>query len=205
MLTNTSARQTPARQRAARGKSDVASDVAIAVAKNLREARRLRGHSLDALAQISGVSRAMLGQIETGKSIPTVALIWRVADALGIPVADLVSRSNDPPYHIQRYSARRDERDQGTTGQQRTITASSRSGGPTIHEIRLTPGVRDVALDTVSLGIVAVYVAAARIVLTIPDGSHVTLDVGDAVLLKSAAGLQFSNPEDVPAVALVVG
>src|SRR5208283_4904997 len=39
------------------------------------------------LAKVSGVSRAMLGQIETGKSTPTIALLWKVATALGIPFA----------------------------------------------------------------------------------------------------------------------
>lgn len=47
--------------------------------------------SLETLARFSGVSRAMLGQIETGKSVPTIKLIWKVAKALGVPTATLIT------------------------------------------------------------------------------------------------------------------
>ncbi|MCS3451237.1 MULTISPECIES: helix-turn-helix domain-containing protein [Bradyrhizobium] len=58
--------------------------------RNLRRLRTSRGHSLERLAKQSGVSRAMLGQIETGKSVPTIALLWKVANALRVPFANLL-------------------------------------------------------------------------------------------------------------------
>jgi quercetin dioxygenase-like cupin family protein len=33
----------------------------------------------------------MLGQIETGKSVPTISLLWKVANALGVPFANLIA------------------------------------------------------------------------------------------------------------------
>jgi transcriptional regulator with XRE-family HTH domain len=45
----------------------------------LREARASRGWSLDRAAQETGVSKAMLGQIERGESSPTVATLWKIA------------------------------------------------------------------------------------------------------------------------------
>ncbi len=32
----------------------------------------------------------MLGQIETGKSVPTIGLLWKVANALNVPFANLL-------------------------------------------------------------------------------------------------------------------
>ena len=32
----------------------------------------------------------MLSQIETGKSVPTISLLLKVADALGVPIANLL-------------------------------------------------------------------------------------------------------------------
>ena len=58
--------------------------------RNLRRLRTSQGHSLERLAKQSGVSRAMLGQIETGKSVPTIALLWKVANALHVPFANLL-------------------------------------------------------------------------------------------------------------------
>ena len=70
-----------------RPKTDVPPDVA----SNLRRIRHDRGYSLENLAKLSGVSRAMLGQIETGKSVPTVTLIWKVSKALGVPATTLIA------------------------------------------------------------------------------------------------------------------
>lgn len=49
----------------------------------LRELRAVRNLSLDKLAHESGVSRAMLSQVELGRSTPTITVLWRIARALG--------------------------------------------------------------------------------------------------------------------------
>jgi transcriptional regulator with XRE-family HTH domain len=70
---------------------DVSAELSVILGKNLRRLRTRRGHSLERLAKLSGVSRAMLGQIETGKSTPTISLLWKVATALDIPFATLLA------------------------------------------------------------------------------------------------------------------
>ena len=52
--------------------------------------RSRQGHSLERLSKLAGVSRAMLSQIETGKSVPTISLLLKVANALGVPIANLL-------------------------------------------------------------------------------------------------------------------
>jgi XRE family transcriptional regulator, regulator of sulfur utilization len=52
--------------------------------------RQGEGLSLDGLARQSGVSKSMLSQIERDKTNPTVAVVWRLANALGVEVADLL-------------------------------------------------------------------------------------------------------------------
>jgi transcriptional regulator with XRE-family HTH domain len=60
------------------------------ISTNLKRLRTRQGHSLERLAKLAGVSRAMLSQIETGKSVPTISLLLKVADALGVPIANLL-------------------------------------------------------------------------------------------------------------------
>lgn len=72
-------------------------DLPAIVGRNLRRLRVRQGHSLERLAKQSGVSRAMLGQIETGKSAPTIGLLWKVATALGVPFARLIA--TDEAHH----------------------------------------------------------------------------------------------------------
>ncbi len=71
--------------------ADAVDELSVIVGHNLRRLRTKQGHSLERLAKISGVSRAMLGQIENGKSVPTISLLWKVATALGVPFATLIA------------------------------------------------------------------------------------------------------------------
>ncbi len=49
------------------------------IAETLKSFRRERGWSLDKTAQETGVSKAMLGQIEREESSPTIATLWKIA------------------------------------------------------------------------------------------------------------------------------
>ena len=60
------------------------------VAKNLQMIRKEQNLSLDKLADLSGVSKSMLRQIEMGKSSPTVATLWKIANGLHIPMTALL-------------------------------------------------------------------------------------------------------------------
>ncbi|MGG5289429.1 helix-turn-helix domain-containing protein [Pseudomonas shirazensis] len=57
------------------------------VALNLQRLRSKRLLSLDALARVSGVSRAMLAQIESGRSVPSIKVLCKIARALKVSVA----------------------------------------------------------------------------------------------------------------------
>ena len=49
------------------------------IAATLKRLRNERGWSLDKTAQETGVSKAMLGQIERQESSPTIATLWKIA------------------------------------------------------------------------------------------------------------------------------
>jgi transcriptional regulator with XRE-family HTH domain len=75
-----------------RGKrTDHSTALLTTISTNLKRHRTRQGHSLERLARLAGVSRAMLSQIETGKSVPTISLLLKVADALGVPIANLLA------------------------------------------------------------------------------------------------------------------
>ncbi|WP_040595668.1 helix-turn-helix domain-containing protein [Paracoccus zeaxanthinifaciens] len=69
------------------------------VGDNLREARARAGLSLSAAAEATGVSKAMLGQIERGESSPTMATLWKLCRGLQLPLTALIgpSRSDSAP------------------------------------------------------------------------------------------------------------
>lgn len=70
---------------------EVVTDLAPVVGANLRRLRTSRGLSLEKLAQRSGVSRAMLGQVELGQSAPTINVLWKIARALDVTFSTLIA------------------------------------------------------------------------------------------------------------------
>lgn len=58
--------------------------------KNIAVIRKSRNFSLEELSKRSGVSTGMLSQIEQEKVNPTVAVVWKIAYGLDVPVSDLL-------------------------------------------------------------------------------------------------------------------
>jgi XRE family transcriptional regulator, regulator of sulfur utilization len=60
------------------------------VAQNLKSLRDEKNLSLDGLAELTGVSKSMLGQIERGDSSPTIATLWKIANGLKVTFSALL-------------------------------------------------------------------------------------------------------------------
>ena len=61
----------------------------------LRALRTGRAWSLDRAAQDTGVSKAMLGQIERGESSPTIATLWKIASGFNTSLSSLIEPMPD--------------------------------------------------------------------------------------------------------------
>ena len=55
----------------------------------VRERRQRRGWVIEELARKTGLSKAYISQIETGKAAPSLATVERLAEALGVPLPSL--------------------------------------------------------------------------------------------------------------------
>jgi len=64
-----------------------------AVGRRVRAARAARGWTLDQLSEHSGVSRRMVVNVESGSSHASITTLLRLATALHVSLADLVSDS----------------------------------------------------------------------------------------------------------------
>ena len=60
---------------------------------NLRSIRAESGLSLSKAAELTGVSKAMLGQIERGESSPTIATLWKIAKGFHLPLTALIDEA----------------------------------------------------------------------------------------------------------------
>lgn len=66
------------------------------IANNLAKLRKSRGLSLDQVAELTGVSKAMIAQIEKGKSNPTVTTLWKIANGLQVSFSVFMKEEEGP-------------------------------------------------------------------------------------------------------------
>ena len=79
--------------------ADVAQ-VSLAVANRIRNWRKDKKLSLDELSRRASVSKGMLVEIEKGAANPSIAILCKLAAALGVSVADIVNVSSEPVVHV---------------------------------------------------------------------------------------------------------
>jgi len=72
-------------------KPPVATNAPPEVGAALQRLRLARGLTLEDLSRIAGVSKSMLSQIEREKANPTIAITWRLANALGVAIGELLA------------------------------------------------------------------------------------------------------------------
>lgn len=179
-------------------------DVPAIVGTNLKRLRKAQGHSLERLAELSGVSRAMLGQIETGKSVPTVSLLWKVADALGVPVTDLIATpGGSATVVLPRAGAAVLTTSNGRFAR-RPLFPLDRFRGAEFYELRIAPGHAE-SMRALPAGTREnLVVASGELRLAIDDGRSIALAEGDAILFEGDVPHSYENQTESEVLAFIV-
>ena len=180
-----------------------ANDLTTVVGDNLKRLRNQRGLSLEKLAQQSGVSRAMLGQIELGQSAPTINVLWKVARGLGVNFSALITGQAAPaPLVLRKKDAKL------LTSSDRTFT--SRALFPVdqprrveFYELRLAGNGRERA-DAHPAGTVEnLVVTEGAVEIELGSQRH-ALDAGDAILFPADEPHVYKNRGKSEAVMYLV-
>src|SRR2546422_1584618 len=81
--------------------------IARRLGERIRELRLRKGMTLEKLSSACGVSRSMLSQIERQEANPTLAVTWRIAEAFGLSLDELVQApAQSSVFHLIRRSDR---------------------------------------------------------------------------------------------------
>lgn len=154
------------------------------VGKHLRQLRDQRGWSLETLAQTAGVSRAMLGQIELGQSVPTIKTVWRIARALEVPFSALLGTSEDTNVTVLRAGASKVLASADGSFSSRALFPFGSPRKVEFYELRLAAKGVELA-EPHAPGTVehlAVTKGAVRIVV---DGRNFDLEHGDSIVFDA--------------------
>ena len=175
---------------------EAALDLAPVVGVNLRRLRVRRGLSLEKLANKSGVSRAMLGQIELGQSAPTINVLWKIARALDVTFATLIqAREAGGPTVLKRAQAKV-LTSQGGQFSSRALFPFDGPRRAEFYELRLAPKAGESA-DAHAPGTVEnLVVAEGQLELVVGEGTHREthrLDTGDAIVFEADVAHVYTN------------
>lgn len=185
------------------GRSAEDTNLTPVLGANLRRIRTKRGLSLERLAAESGVSRAMLSQIELGHSTPTINLLWKVATALGVPFSALISSRDRAGFAVLR------------SGDAKVLTSregkfTSRALFPfdsprrfEFYELRLAPRSEEQA-DPHAPGTVENLVVSAGSVEIQAENERFILDAGDAIVFHADVPHAYRNLGERDAVMYLV-
>ncbi|WP_437722563.1 helix-turn-helix domain-containing protein [Sorangium sp. So ce861] len=182
---------------------DAPADLTAVVGENLRRLRTRRGLSLERLSKVSGVSRAMLGQVELGRSAPTINVVWKIARALGVPFSALVSnRSSSGPMLLRGDRAKRLTSHDGKFTS-RALFPFDAPRTVEFYELRLAPlGIENA--DPHPPGTMENIVVSHGTVEISVDGQRFLLATGDALVFQADVPHVYRNPANVDSLMYLV-
>ena len=173
--------------------ADSAADLTPIVGANLRRLRVKRGLSLERMAKASGVSRAMLGQIELGHSTPTINVVWKIARALDVSFATLITEHAGTSTALVRRDRAKLLTSQDGSFTSRALFPFDEPRNVEFYELNLSPHSVEEA-DAHPVGTTEnLVVQSGTLELTVGNVRH-RLDTGDAIFFEADLPHSYRNP-----------
>ena len=165
--------------------------------ERVQELRADRGLTLQELADRSAVSVSMLSSVERAAKAPTITVLSRIADGLGVPLAELVAEPAQDRVIVRR-AADQDVSDH-PGGWRRTILSPVVPGvNVELLRTELPPGCDAGSFPAYAPGSHEyVVVQEGTLVLTVGE-QRLTLTAGDSAYFAADVVHGFANPGSEP-------
>ena len=171
---------------------------------NVRKKRHERHWSLDELADSSGVSKATLSQIESGRVNPTVATLWKIAQSLETELSQLIRNEGEI---FRTFSVTRSgdlPRLTGTTGVEiKVLSPITMAGKLELYFLTLEPGAV-LASEAHEPGSCELITVISGTVEVEAGRNSVRLESGDVLNYQCDTSHRISNPGKVAATLHMV-
>ena len=167
-------------------------DLNAALARSVLDARTRLGLSLAALAETSGVSRAMISRIEREEVQPSAVLLGRLSSALGMTLSELIALAESHEGRLTRLEDQSVWIDR-EIGYTRRAVAASASSPIELVEVFLEPGA-EVSYDADAYRFSDHQVWVIEGSLRLIEGSEIyDLAQGDSLRLEAPQERTFAN------------
>jgi transcriptional regulator with XRE-family HTH domain len=182
---------------------NASADLTPVVGANLRRLRVKKGLSLERLAKLSGVSRAMLGQVELGQSTPTINVLWKIALALEVPFSSLLGTEETSGVSVLPAAKSKVLMSHDGSFRSRALFPFQGPRAVEFYQLRLAPhGVE--RADPHPPGTTENLVVHSGVLALDVDGEPFTLGEGDAIVFLADRPHVYSNPGDVETLMYLV-
>src|SRR5579885_1603599 len=175
---------------------------ALRIATSVRSLREGKGLTIGALARQTHLSKSTISSIEAGTANPSLEVLWRLSQALGVPLGALLGASQRPAPRIIRAG-------------EGTVVASE--SGARVRLLLAQPRLYRTEVYELSLGKEEGYISAAHAVGTEeflvcfegclevgPEGQEATLEPGDAIWFVADQPHGYHTHEGARALSLML-
>jgi len=112
-------------------------NIDLLIATRLLALRQSKGLSLAELAELSGVSKAMISKVERAQSSPTAVLLGRLAAGLGVSLAQLLTEEKEGPQRLRTKAMQEVWRDPEAGYLRRQVAERGAGNGVELVEVEL--------------------------------------------------------------------
>ncbi|WP_027817718.1 helix-turn-helix domain-containing protein [Paraburkholderia bannensis] len=178
-------------------------NVEALLAKRVRDLRKAHGHTLDDLAEASGVSRSTISLIERQEISPTAVVLNKLADALGVTLPALFTDEADGDAQEQPLARRADQQtwtDPATGYRRRHVSPVGFASPLELVEVSFPPG-ESVTFDNVTRLATThqqVWVLEGEMSISVGEKAW-HLKAGDCLAMVLDQQIVFHNPGRKPA------
>lgn len=175
------------------------ANLEITLPAKLKALRASRGLTLDQLAEISGVSRAMISRIERGQASPTAVLLARLLAPLNETLSGFFTATMQPASPLCRRDDQSLWRDPETGYVRRAVSPLGFDINVDLVEVELPAGAR-VALPPMALTPPQsqyIWLLEGELTMECDSGVHHLL-AGDCLFMTLAPGITFHNQSPKP-------
>ncbi|MDQ2103564.1 helix-turn-helix domain-containing protein [Azospirillum isscasi] len=173
------------------------------IAENVRNFRLRQGLSVEALAKLSGNSRAELAAIEAGRGQSSIDILWTIARALDVPFSSLLSSGASGGTTVIRRVDSQPLASRDGRFTSRALFPFQGERQVEFYELRLAPGT-DERADAHTIGTVEnILVGRGVVEIETGDGTH-RLEDGDTIQFDADAPHAYRNVGDGEAVLYLV-
>ena len=167
--------------------------LAMAIGHRVRHERQMRGWTLDQLAEAAGVSRRMVINVEKGAANPSVGILLRISDALGVGLPALVEPPRPTPVKVTRHGDGAALWSSASGGRGVLVAGTEPPDVVELWDWTLAPGDQHMSEAHTPGTMELLQVQQGTIRVNVADQS-ITLDAGDAVAFPGDVAHAYANP-----------